>query len=128
MRNLLKAIGIAGLLAVTAGAASAQQFNVQLGVGEDRQDRIERRMDRRMDRRIDREIDEVGSVERRTIIRSEPEVRTRIIQRNVIRERPQYRVVCRTVTKVTRVGNTIIRRPGEECTRRVVSNRRVIYR
>jgi hypothetical protein len=127
MRNLLKTIGIAGLLAVTAGAASAQQFNIDLGGGVDRQERMERRMDRRMDRRIDRDIDDVGSVERRTIIRTQPEVRTRIIERNVVRERPQY-VVCRTVTKVTRVGNTIIRRPGEECTRRVVSTRRVIVR
>jgi hypothetical protein len=118
MFKMLKLIGFAGLLSLTAGAVSAQDFNVRIGVGNDRPDRIERRDYRDRDH-----FDRRDRVERHVI-------RTESRPRIVVRSKPQYRTVCRTVTKVTRVGNVSIRRPTQECTRRLVSssNRIVIRR
>ena len=118
MRTMLKIVGLAGLLSLVAGAASAQEFRLRVDSANDRGDRIERRMDRDFDRveRGDRRVE-------RHVIRSESR------PRYVIRTKPQYRTVCRTVTKVTRVGNVSIRRPTQECTRRLVSsNQRIVIR
>lgn len=113
MRKMFRMLGVAGVLSLTAGAVAAQDFSVRIGGDGDRRDRIERRMDRSYDR---------GDRFERHVIRDEP--RTRY----VVRSKPRYRTVCRTVTRVTRVGNVSIRRPTQECTRRVVSNNRVVIR
>lgn len=116
MRKMLKLIGFAGLLSLTAGAVSAQDFNLRIGVGDDRSSRVERRYDRDFDR-----VERRDRVERHVI-------RTESRPRVTVRTKPKYQTVCRTVTQVTRVGNVSIRRPTQECTRRLVSRDRIVIR
>lgn len=104
MRNLLKMLAVAGLVAVTGGAAQAQGFNLRIGVDEGPR-RIERRV-------IDRDY-------------VRPVTSRRVIERRIVRPAPRVRTVCRTVIRErVRPNGVIVRRPTEVC-RRVVSGRRV---
>jgi hypothetical protein len=96
MRNLLKCIAIAGLVAVSGTVASAQGVNVRIGV--DNGDRYERRVVRE---------------------RYAPVTTRRIVERRIVRPVPRTRTVCRTVIRerVVRAG-VIVRRPTQVCTTR----------
>jgi hypothetical protein len=126
MRNLLKTLTLAGLLAASATAASAQGINFRIGVGDDRptrSERIERRSandDVVVRRRVQRNNDDV--VVRRRIV----EPRTRVIERRVVR--PAARTVCRTeIRRTFRSNGRVVTRPVQIC-RQVGPSRRVIIR
>src|SRR5688572_28511887 len=105
MRNLLKPLTVAGLLAITAGTASAQSLNLRIGIGDDRGGRIERRSDDRYDRRWDRD---------------------RYVERRIYRPAPR-RVVCRTeIRRVYRGNGVVVTRPRQVC--RTVYSRSMYYR
>jgi hypothetical protein len=134
MRNLLKSLSIAALVAVGATAASAQDINFRVGVGDDRPTRAERtdrterfdRIERRdvdddvvVRRRVQRDIDDDVVVRRRIV---EP----RIIERRVVR--PVARTVCRTeIRRTFRPNGAVVTRPVQVCSRSAPS-RRVIFR
>ncbi|HEY8380848.1 MAG TPA: hypothetical protein VIL09_01735 [Microvirga sp.] len=102
MRNLLKMLAVAGLVAVTGGAAHAQGINLRIGV-DDGPRRIERRV-------IDRDY-------------RRPVTSRRVIERRIVRPAP-VRTVCRTVIRErVRPNGVVVRRPTEVC-RRVVAGRR----
>jgi len=134
MTNLLKSLSIAGLLALTAGTASAQGLNFSVGVADDRPSRMERRMERDMrddgDIRIERRrgIDDVSSVRRRVIEEDDtPVVSRRIIERRVMRPAPT-RVVCRTeIQRTVRANGVIVTRPREVCRTQTVSTSRRVF-
>jgi hypothetical protein len=99
MRKFLTILATAGLVALGSGAASAQEFRVQ--------------------------IRDHGHGHHRTVreVRERPVVERRVIQRRV--ERPRTRTVCRTVMRERVRGNgVVVRRPVEVC-RQVVAGRRV---
>jgi len=99
MRHALKLLAVAGLVALTGGAASAQDVRVRIGIGDHhRADRVERRVVRE---------------------RVQPVVSRRIVERRIVRPVPRTRTVCRTVIRerVTRVG-VIVRKPTRVCTTR----------
>jgi len=106
MRLVLKALGVAGLLAASTGVASAQGFDLRVGVGE-----IDSRP-RHIERRVYRDFDD------------DVVVRRRVIDRRVVAP-ARTRTVCRTVVRerVTPAG-IVVRRPTEVC-RQVVTSRRV---
>ncbi|MCB5174670.1 MULTISPECIES: hypothetical protein [Microvirga] len=103
MRKFLTILATAGLVAFGSGAASAQEFNVRVGVGDHGRHHTVR------------EVREIR--ERR------PVVRQRVIERRV---RPaRTRTVCRTVIRQhVRPSGAVVRRPVEIC-RQVVAGRRV---
>jgi hypothetical protein len=94
MRNVLKTLGLAAALTVSAGVASAQDFGVRIGIGDDRPRRVERR-----------------------IIREErPMVRRGVVEERVIRRPARTRTVCTTRTRETVTpSGRVIRRPVEVC-------------
>ena len=98
MRNALKLLTVAGLVAITGGAASAQGVDVRIGVGDHDHRRVERRV-----------VHE----------RVQPVVSRRVVERRIVRPVPRTRTVCRTVIRerVVRAG-VIVRRPTEVCTTR----------
>jgi hypothetical protein len=100
MRNVLKLLAVAGLVAITGGAASAQSVNVRIGVGDQhRADRVERHVVR----------DRIHPVASRRIVE----------RRRIVRQVPRTRTVCRTVvrSRVVRAG-VIVRKPTRVCTTR----------
>jgi hypothetical protein len=150
MNNLLKSLSIAALVAVGATAASAQDLNFRIGVGDDRPTRAERveRLERRnFDRdddvvvrnRIDRDDDVV--VRRRierdddVVVRNrfvEPVAERRIIERRIIERRivrPVARTVCRTeVRRTFRPNGVVVTRPVQICRQSAPSRRVIIQR
>jgi len=120
MRNLLKMLAVAGLVAVTGGAAQAQGFNLRIGVDEGPR-RIERRV-------IDRDVDYGRPVVSRRVIQRDvdyvrPVTSRRVIERRIVRPAP-VRTVCRTVIRErVRPNGVVVRRPTEVC-RQVVAGRR----
>lgn len=99
MRNVLKLLAVAGVVALTGGAASAQNLNVRIGVGDHhRSDRVERHVVRE---------------------RMRPVTSHRIVERRIVRPVPRSRTVCRTVIRerVVRAG-VIVRKPTRVCTTR----------
>jgi hypothetical protein len=103
MRKILGILAMAGLVTLSSGVASAQDFNVRVGVGDNgpRHHRVVRE-----------------SYER-------PGYRHRVIERRVVERPARSRTVCRTVVREHVRGNgTIVRRPTEVC-RQVIAGRRV---
>jgi len=104
MRKILGVLAMAGLVTFGSGAASAQGFNVRIGVGDD------------------------GPRSYRTVREryDAPRYRQRVIERRVVRPAPM-RTVCRVVYRERVRGNgTVVRRPTEVC-RQVVAGRRSYY-
>lgn len=145
MNNLLKSLSIAALVAVGATAASAQDLNFRIGVGDDRPTRAERveRLERRnFDRdddvvvrnRIDRDDNVV--VRRRierdddVVVRNrfvEPVAERRIIERRIVR--PVARTVCRTeIRRTFRPNGVVVTRPVQICRQSAPSRRVIIQR
>jgi hypothetical protein len=102
MRNLLKVLTIAGLAALTGGAASAQDVGVRIGIGDP------------------------GYRERRVVREVRPVVERRYVERRrIVREPVRTRTVCRTEFRErVRPSGVVVRRPVEIC-RRTVAGRRV---
>ncbi len=110
MRNVLRMLAIAGLVAFTGNAASSQGFDVRIGTRDGGPDRYERRIDRDRNVRIERRVyrDDVR-----------PGASRRIVERRIVRPVPRTRTVCRTVIRerVVRAG-FVVRRPARVCTTR----------
>jgi hypothetical protein len=103
MRKLLGILATAGLIAFGSGVASAQEFNVRVGVGD-------------QGPRHHRVVREVRD--------ERPSYRDRVVERRRF-ERPRTRTVCRTVIRErVRANGVVVRRPTEVC-RQVVAGRRV---
>ena len=142
MNNLLKSLSIAALVVVGATAASAQDLNFRIGVGDDRAERVERLERRNFDRdddvvvrnRIDRDHDVV--VRRRierdddVVVRNrfvEPVAERRIIERRIVR--PVARTVCRTeIRRTFRPNGVVVTRPVQICRQSAPSRRVIIQR
>jgi hypothetical protein len=105
MRNVLKTLGLAAALTVSAGVASAQDFGVQIGIGDNSPRRVERRI-----------IREERPIERRIIREERPVVRRGVVEERVIRRPARTRTVCTTRTRETVTpSGRVIRRPVEVC-------------
>jgi hypothetical protein len=103
MRKFLNILAVAGLVTFSAGMASAQEFNVRVGVGDSgpRHHRVVRE------------------------VRERPVYRNRIVERRVVRP-VRTRTVCRTVMRErVRPNGVIVRRPVERCRQVVAGGRRV---
>lgn len=142
MRNLLKSLSVAALVAMGATAASAQDLNFRVGIGDDRPTRAERLERRNIDRdddvvvrrRMERDDDVV--VRRRmdrdddVVVRNrfvEPVAERRIIERRVVR--PVARTVCRTeVRRTFRPNGVVVTRPVQICRQSAPSRRVIIQR
>lgn len=145
MRNLLKSLSVAALVAMGATAVSAQDLNFRVGIGDDRPTRAER-VERLERRNIDRDDDVV--VRRRmernddvvvrnrmdrdddVVVRNrfvEPVAERRIIERRVVR--PVARTVCRTeVRRTFRPNGVVVTRPVQICRQSAPSRRVIIQR
>ncbi|MGO4572053.1 hypothetical protein [Microvirga sp. 2TAF3] len=103
MRQFLGILAAAGLVVLGSGAASAQDLNVRVGVG-----------DRGPGVHVVRE-DHVR-----------PAYRHRVIERRVVERPARMRTVCRTVMRErVRPNGDIVRRPTAVCRQVVAGGRRV---
>ena len=112
MKHLLKALGVAGLLALGSGgltSASAQDFGVRIGPGGAAID---------VDRpRRGRDVEVYEERRRpRDVEVYEDRRRPRVVEERVIRRPAARRTVCRTVVRErVRPNGVVVRRPTEVC-------------